>query len=291
MKTTKIKRIIASVIAVFVVIIGNVTGVIAKAPEKIITMGPNVTEMVVALGAYESIIGTTLTNHSRGPLEEYKAIYEKLPELAFGSASRESVLASGAEYVFGIDWEFSESGLNIEELEKNGMKVFVEKAKTIDELYSEISEVSKILEREAEGEKLIAKIKEEVASVKPIQEKKKVLVFDSENNGVYTAGGTNFATRLIEAAGGTNIFDDIKDKEWSAVSYEEVLSRNPELIVVLDYDVPSSEEKIKSIKANPVLSQLDAVKNEKFLVLPLENFLPGVRMGQTVKSINEALLK
>ena len=51
----------------------------------------------------------------------------------------------------------------------------------------------------------------------------KVLVYDFGGEGVYTCGGTNFETLLIEKAGGQNIFADITDKQWTMVSYEEVL--------------------------------------------------------------------
>ncbi|MDO4432691.1 MAG: ABC transporter substrate-binding protein [Aerococcaceae bacterium] len=261
-----------------------------KVPEKVITMGPNATEMLVALGLQDKIIGTTLNNHSRGPLEQYKDIYEKLPELAFASASRESVLASGADYIFGIDWEFGENGLNIEELNQYGMEVFVEKAKTIDEVYQEIEVLSKVFAVEEKGAALISQLKEEIASVQaPTETPKKVLVLDSLENGIFTAGGTNFETRLIERAGAINIFDDIKEKEWATVSLEEVLARNPEYIIVHDYDQPSVEDKIAMIKADPILSQLEAVKKERFIILELESVLPGVRMATTITKIAEAI--
>lgn len=45
------------------------------------------------------------------------------------------------------------------------------------------------------------------------------------------------------------------------------------------------EEKIAEIKANPTLSQLDCVKNERFAVISLESVLPGDRMAYAVESL------
>lgn len=258
-------------------------------PNKVITMGPNATEMLVALGLEEKIIGTTLNNHSRGPLKEYEDIYKKLPELAFGSASRESVLASGADFVFGIDWEFGGEGLSVEELNQYGIDVYIEKAKTIDEVYQEIEEISAIFDVSEKGEILIKNIKAEIEAIKKNATPTKILVFDSGDNGIFTAGGTNFETRLIEQAGGVNIFDDIKEKEWATVSLEEVLKRNPDYIIIHDYDQPSVEEKIQWIKSDSILSQLEAVKNERFIILELESVLPSIRMAKTITKISEAI--
>ena len=112
-----------------------------------------------------------------------------------------------------------------------------------------------------------------------------MLIYDSGNDGVFTCSGTNFETLLVGLAGGKNIFDDIKEKDWVTVSYEEVINRQPDIILIHDYDAPSVEEKIKEIKANPVLSQLDCVKNDRFATIQLESVLPGNRMAYSVEKL------
>ena len=79
-------------------------------PQRALTLGPNCTELFIALGLGDKITGNTLDNHSRGPLPEYAAEYAKVPELNYGSATREAVLTSGADFVYGIDWEFGDGG-------------------------------------------------------------------------------------------------------------------------------------------------------------------------------------
>ena len=110
-----------------------------------------------------------------------------------------------------------------------------------------------------------------------------MLIYDSGNDGVFTCSGTNFETLLVELAGGKNIFDDLTERDWVTVSYEEVLAREPDIILIHDYDSPSVEEKIKEITSNPVLSQLDCVKNQRFATIQLESVLPGNRMAYSVE--------
>ena len=254
--------------------------------QRVLTFGPNCTELFIALGLGDKIIGNTLDNHSRGPLPEYAAEYAKVPELNYGSATREAVLTSGADFVFGVDWEFGGGGLDIAELEENGMNVLVERASNLDEAYNEIRAIGKIFKIEARAEEFI---KEQERRIKAVTDKIKgreplrVLVYDSGSSGVFTCSGGNFESMLIERAGGENIFGELGGKQWATVSYEEVLERDPQIIVIHDYDSPSVEAKIAEIKANDALSQLDCVKNERFVTIALESVLPGSRMAYAVE--------
>lgn len=261
---------------------------ITEKPQNVLTLGPNSTELFVALGLTDYVIGNSLDNHSRGPLPEYEAEYKKIPELTYGSATREAVTTSGADFIYGIDWEFGGEGLDVEELESFGIKTYMNSATTLDEIYQEIHDIGKIFEIEDvatdfvnDQKTRIAAVQEKVSNQEPVN----VLVYDSGGDGVFTAGGTNFETLLIELAGGKNIFDDITDKQWTTVSYEEVLARQPDVIVVHDYDAPSLEQKIEDIKNDPALSQLDSVKNERFVSITLESVLPGDRMAYAVETL------
>ncbi len=259
-----------------------------KKPSKVLTLGPNATELFIALGLSDYVIGNSLDNHSRGALPEYKDDYEKIPELTYGSATREAVLTSGADFIYGIDWEFGSEGLDVDELESYGINVYMNKATSMDEIYQEIRDIGKIFDIEDRAEAFVEEqktrittVQEKLADHEPVD----VLVYDSGGNGVFTAGGTNFETLLIELAGGRNIFNDITDKQWTTVSYEEVLARQPDVILIHDYDAPSIEQKIKDIKNDPALSQLESVKNEKFVVISLESVLPGNRMAYAVETL------
>ncbi|MOA67056.1 hypothetical protein D3C78_1940550 [compost metagenome] len=64
-----------------------------------------------------------------------------------------------------------------------------------------------------------------------------------------------------------------------------MLARNPDIILIHDYDAPSLEQKIKDIQNDPALSQLDAVKHARFVSISLESVLPGDRMAYTVEAL------
>ena len=265
--------------------------VIEKNPQKVLTLGPNCTELFAALGLSDKVIGRSLVNHSRGPLPEYADAVDAIPQLNYASATREAILTSGADFIYALDWEIGDTGCNIEEAKSYGMDVYVNSATTLEEQYKEILDIGKIFGIEERANAFVDEQKSRIALVADKlsgKEPVKVLVYDSGNDGVFTCSGANFESLLVSLAGGKNMFDDITEKQWVTVSYEEVIKRNPDVILIHDYDSPSVEEKIAEIKANPTLAELDCVKNERFAVITLESILPGNRMAYTVETLAKA---
>jgi len=262
--------------------------VIEKKPQKVLTLGPNCTELFAALGLEEYVVGRSLVNHSRGPLPQYADAVDKIPELNHASATREAVISSGADFVYALDWEIGDSGCNIEEAAQYGMDVYVNAAATLEQAYQEIIDIGKIFDVEEAAQ---AYVDDQKARIQAVQDRLdgrepvSVLVYDSGNDGVFTCSGVNFESLLVGLAGGKNIFGDLDDKQWVTVSYEEVLARAPDVILIHDYDSPSVEEKIAEICSNPTLSQLECVRQQRFAVITLESVLPGDRMAYAVETM------
>lgn len=263
---------------------------VAQTPERVLALGPNCAELLVALGLEDLIVGRSLVNHSRGPLPEYQEIYERLPVMNYGSATREAVLTSGADFIYALDWEIG-GGVDLDETAAFGMNVYVNAATSVEQQYQEILDLGAIFGIEERAQDFvedqqarIAAVQEKLSGVEPID----VLVYDSGNDGVFTCSGSNFESVLIGMAGGRNLFDDLSDKQWITVSYEEVLVRNPDVILIHDYDTPSLEAKIAEIKAHPTLSQLECVQQEHFASITLESVLPGNRMAYAVEQMAAA---
>ncbi len=264
---------------------------VTKSPERVLTLGPNCTELFVALGLEDYIVGRSLVNHSRGPLDEYADAVNSIPQLNYSSATREAIISSGADFIYALDWEISDTGCNIEEVGEYGMTVYVNSATTLEEQYQEIRDIGKIFGVEDKAEEFISDQKARIEAVQEAvsgREAVDVLIYDSGNNGVFTCSGSNFESLLIELAGGHNIFSDMTDAQWITVSYEEILARNPDVILIHDYDSPSVEEKIAEIKSNPTLAQLGCVKEERFAFVTLESVLPGNRMAYAVENMAAA---
>ena len=66
-------------------------------------------------------------------------------------------------------------------------------------------------------------------------------------------------TALIEASGGINIMNDFK-KSWGTVTWEEVIDRNPEVIVIVNYGNVTADQKKDFMMSNPAFAGIDAIK-------------------------------
>jgi len=115
----------------------------------------------------------------------------------------------------------------------------------------------------------------------------RVFVYDSGEDAPFTAGRDAMPTALIEAAGGVNVMDDF-EKSWGVVTWEEVVDRNPEVIVIVNYGEVTAAQKREFMMSNPAFAELDAVKNDRFVTLEYVEATPGPRNIQAIKTLAEA---
>ena len=69
--------------------------VVHSMPQKIVTAGPNCTEVMCALGLEDKVVGKCMTNHSKGVLDEYKDAYRSIPTLCEGYPTLDEIVDSG----------------------------------------------------------------------------------------------------------------------------------------------------------------------------------------------------
>ncbi|SES35054.1 ABC transporter substrate-binding protein [Psychrobacillus sp. OK032] len=267
-----------------------------EAPTRAISVNQHVTEVMLALGLEDSMIGTAyLDDEIYEPLQ---TAYDKVPVLAEQYPSKEQVIASEADFIYG-GWAsaFNDKGLmSREELKELGIDSYLQSssvkvAPTLEDIYTDIRNIAKIFRVEERGEKLIEEMNNDIGDIIEKLPKKKdsidVLVFDSGSNDVFTAT-QNFLNTLVTMAGGENVFGDIEDN-WATVSKEDAVERAPEAIVVIDYGSTTAQEKIDFLKSDPALSKIPAVQNEHFVVLPLSAASEGVRVAEALEVLAKGL--
>ena len=127
-----------------------------------------------------------------------------------------------------------------------------------------------------------------VAGLEPVR----VFYFDSDTGGgvdMSTVGDTGLQSLMLEMAGAENIFSDVEG-QFVAVSWEDVVDRDPEYIIVCDYYGEGyAEEKIAELKANPATMDMDAVVNDRFIVVPGMAMFPSLECMDAVELIAAGL--
>lgn len=256
-------------------------------PKKIVTAGPNCTEVMCALGLGDKVIGKCMTNHSKGALEEYKDAVTDIPTLCEGYPTLDELVNSGCDFLYASNWIFNET-FTVKMLEEKGITVYVNEASSYDELWLEIKDLSRVFCVESTGEEIIKDQTDRISAVEDKlkdTEKLNVLVLDSFiGEKVFTAGGSNIETAYIASAGGVNVFEKL-EKAWDAVTVEDIIAADPDYIIIHDYKDSSYDDKVKALKDDPLLKYLDCVRDDRFIKLSLENLMPGMRSAVTVEKL------
>ncbi|MBL3805975.1 MULTISPECIES: ABC transporter substrate-binding protein [Streptomyces] len=268
-----------------------------KAPERAVTMNQHVTEVMLALGLEDRMAGTAFLDDEILP--EYRAAYDRIEVVADAYPSYEKLIAAAPDFVYGGYASAFDKGAGRERaaLAEDGVPTRLNVEGCTDgpvgvkELRKELREVARTFGVPQRAEKLIAEQEEQLAATAERlkgAEKPAVFVFDSGDSSAFTAGGHGIGNDLISRAGGRNVFADL-DKSFGDVSWEKVVERKPEVVVIYDYGGTPVAAKKKQLLNDPALKDVPAIKNERFAVLPLSSAVLGPRVPDAVDELADQL--
>ena len=269
-------------------------------PTRAISNDVNLTEMMLVLGLTDHMVGYTGISGWKTLDEEMRSGVEALPELSQKYPSKEVLIGADADFFFA-GWNYGMKvggevtpetlapfGIQVYELTESCIHIG-EKAKvSMDDMYNDLLNLGRIFNVEKKAQALVDGYKAELAAFSDTLEKGdeplRVFVYDSGDDAPFTAGKYAMPTAMIEAAGGKNIIDDL-EKSWATVGWEAVVERNPEVIVIVNYGNVTAEQKREFMMTNPAFADLDAVKNDRFVVLEYVEATPGPRNIAAIKKL------
>ncbi|MCZ8335900.1 MAG: ABC transporter substrate-binding protein [Rhodobacteraceae bacterium] len=269
------------------------------APERAISNDVNLTEMMLVLGLRDRMVGYTGISGWKTLDEEMRAGVSELPELSAKYPTKE-VLAGAEPDFFFAGWNYGMKvggevtpetleplGIKVYELTESCIHIGPKARSSMEDMYADIRNLGAIFGVSDRAEALIAewtaRLEAATAGVDRSQPLR-VFVYDSGEEAPFTAGAYAMPTALIEAAGGKNILDDL-EKSWAEVAWEPVIERNPEVIIIVNYGDVTAEQKIAFMKGNPAFASIDAVKNDRFVVLEYVEATPGPRNIKAVEKL------
>jgi iron complex transport system substrate-binding protein len=271
-------------------------------PERAISNDVNLTEMMLVLGLADRMVGYTGISGWKTLDEEMRAGVEELPELSSKYPSKEVLVGAEADFFFA-GWNYGMKvggevtpetlapfGIKVYELTESCTHIMDKDRASIDDMYADITNLGAIFGVKDTATTLIDGYKADLASFTDSLETGdplRVFVYDSGEDAPFTAGLYAMPTALIEAAGGVNVMDDF-EKSWGIVTWEEVVERNPEVIVIVNYGEVTAEQKREFMMSNPAFADLDAVRNDRFVTLEYVEATPGPRNIQAIKTLADA---
>ncbi|OGF48696.1 MAG: hypothetical protein A2044_01850 [Candidatus Firestonebacteria bacterium GWA2_43_8] len=229
-------------------------------PKRIISLTPGNTEILFALGLGDRIVGVA------GCCDYPEAVKkcEKIGDYAYPDLEKimllkpDLVLCGG-----GVQKEFA---LKLIALKIPSIALYPENLKEVSD---GILVIGKAAGREKEAVLLIKRIEDRMNKVKSMitKDKKPKVYFEIWNLPLISAGKGSFIDELITLAGGENIFSNV-NKAFPQVSAEEVIKRNPDIIITAymgkkgriskELINRSGWSKVKAVKENRVFDDIDS---------------------------------
>ncbi|ARF49117.1 MULTISPECIES: ABC transporter substrate-binding protein [Pantoea] len=291
-----------------------------KAPARVVALGQNTAEIMLLLGLQDKMVASAFWPTKVLPeLAEKNA---KVPVLTVEIPTLESILAKNPDFVAAqiqLLMGPSSKVAKREDFESVGINTYLSpgmcatKQNTGDiygsrstlwnmaYVYEEIADFAKIFNVEDRGQQVINDFKKrESALRKAFPKGKKDLSFvfwfssSSPTADAYVGGKNGASGFIADLLGGHNAITT--ETEWPTVSWESIIAANPDVIVVTSLDrnrwkLDSAEEKIKFLKSDPAVSQLDAVKKGHIVVMDGQAMNPTIRTIYGAEQVAEQLRK
>ncbi len=263
---------------------------------RIVSLAPNLTEMVYALELGERLVGRTdFCNYPPEVLE--------LPTVGgFVDTSLEQVVTLRPDLVLAYQGNSLELVTQLRMLditvltfdEPDALSVIFAQMDTLWKVAG-----SKDASRPERLEGLIEQFRsyaEQAGNVtNNVGEPRPVVFFGYPGENTLTCGNRSFLDDLMRLAGARNAAGEVAER-WPVVSAEFVVNANPDWILTAtpcsgsDDLAKAKTELLEQLRADPVWASLDAVRNGNVLVLDADILLrPGPRIVIALQQLGEAL--
>ena len=235
--------------------------VLQEPAQRIISLAPNLTELLFAAGAGARLVGAVALAYS-----DFPAPTRRVAGVGDSSAiDVERVVALKPDVV--LAWRSGNPSETIAKLEQLGVRVFVTEPGTLEAIADEIERFGRIAGTDDVAGKAAAQFRRDIAALRhDYQSRRPVSVFYQVwHEPLMTVNGKQVISAVIDLCGGRNIFAGLPALV-PRVSLEAVLAANPEAIVTAS-DRPAAE----ALANWSNWQQLRAVRDGNLVVIPSDD--------------------
>ncbi|QMS56745.1 ABC transporter substrate-binding protein [Kocuria varians] len=264
-------------------------------PQKPVAYDVSAIEKMFALGLSDRMRGIVLPKTVSSVVEKspYKEDYGKVETISDSVLGQEAVVSARADWVFA-GWQagFSEArGVTPDSLQDVGIQSYMQNETCkgyqgdtsepgpLDATNQDLTDLGTIFGVADRAQQLVADLEAKRQKLKDEPRPKdpaKVFVYDSGTSEPYTAGRRTALNDMIELAGATSVSKDL-DARWDTVGWESVVTKDPQAIVVVDYNKQPVQEKLDYLKNESPVKDSPAVKNGNIYVMDYGEAVSGPR--------------
>ena len=244
-----------------------------KKYNRIVVLDPATVEMIYMLGAEDKIVGVANLERSKVWPEEKVAKLESVG--TFIKPSLERIITLKPDLV--ITSALTDDNLN-NGLKSNNIEAKRIQANSIEEIFTNFMEVAKMLGKENEANKIIAEKRVKLEEIKKMATINKKGLFVMSASPLMVFGNDNLPNDIMKLLNIKNIAENQKGRN-PIVTPEFIMKENPDIIITL---LPNPAQ---IVATNPQLKNVNAIKNNKFIVVNSSQILRG--SPRTIDQIEE----
>jgi len=230
-------------------------------PRRIVSLAPNITEILFALGLEDRVAGVTRFCDFP-PAAAGKAKVGGLSDLDL-----EKIRSLEPDLILAFRGNPLEAVKKIRELR---LPVFVlDEGVKLEHLLGMITRIGAVTRREAEAAALVRRLDLEMEELRRRLEKaaaKPRVFLLLPGEGLWTCGAESYVHDLLERAGAANIAAGIP-RPWAPFSREALLAEDPEVLIVLAGSQQDFETSAGRLRADARLRRLQALRHERLVRL------------------------
>ena len=241
----------------------------AAAAERIVSLKPNITEILFALGAGNEVVGVTRW------CDKPEAA-AKLPKVAdYINIDTEKIIALKPTLVIGSRENSLQEQFGA--LKSAKIKTLFLPFLSTGDLFGSVQKIADALGKTREGKLLVAKMKKEIALAGNSNKNRKNALILVGHKPLVAAGKNTFLGEILSLAGGQNIIDAEK-VPYPTISAEFIIEKKPDII----FDLGMGSD---------TRNQLQFYPEENVVNLQISDFRAGPKIGEAVKLMSDAISK
>ena len=288
-----------------------------QAPQNAVALGQNSAEIMLLLGLEDQMAATAFWPNA--VLPEVSEANSEVEVLTVEFPTLESVLSKQPDFVAAMLTTLLGSDSKVakrSDFEDLGIPTYLSPSAcsttldasdaygsrdalwSMDLLYMEIEDLSRIFDVADRGDALIEDFKAREAALRAQFAENEDLTFlfwfssPSPADDAYLGGGNGPSGYIADILGGSNAITT--EADWPAVGWEGIMAANPTVFVAAQvdrnrWDLDTADNKIEFLQSDPTVSQMEAVRNGRIVVMSGAAMNPSIRTLYGAEQVAEQL--
>lgn len=255
------------------------------APRRIVSLAPNLTELIFALGAGDRLAGVT-------EFCDYPPETSQIPHVSgFSIVNLEALVATDPDLIIA---NRGNQPQDLATLRRMGYPVFAFRVDSLGMLldaartFGTILDLSILTDSVVENWRMrIEAVERSVLEQTQTRPRPRVF-FGGIQEPVFTIGSSGYVHDLVTKAGGLNVFDDLP-AAWPRIDLETLVARDPEIMVIGFHNgLTNRDATIQQLREMPGWRTLRAVQTGRVYTIGDEIMRPGPRLIDVLETLHQA---